>query len=315
MRVLACIAALLLIAPAQAQDTGAPAADGAATYVVGVFTPRVLFANSLARQRYAEGIAQALQTATGAPFRGRGFATAGEFANQVGAGAVDFAVVEAQYQIEKGYPALAQATAGGAAAQPMVLAVGGGKGENIGELQGKSLATVSVGPGDRAFVTNFLLQGQVEPDYFKKGKGARDVQGALTLVSLGKADATFTYAGQTAGLGTAFRSRPAPLPVFVQTDPSVPGEVAGTVRKAIIGVRAPGGLLDGFAAYDSKPHGALRGALKAAPARPGGTPVTSPVRAALPTVEPHLSLSGEPPVVLPDPAADLTVPPPPADQF
>jgi hypothetical protein len=307
------IALSLLAGAAQAQvpvDPGATV-EGPQPWVVGVYTPRVFFPNSLARNRYATSVAAALQSATGQPFRGRAFAASGAFGGQVEAGAVHFAVVEAQMVIERGYPALAQGTSGGRSARPMVLVTAGGKGANVGALSGRSLARVVVGKGDANFVSHFLLQGQVPSNYFKVGKTARDVQGALSLVRLGKADVTLTYAGATGGLSAVFRSRPAPLPVFVRTGAAVPAEVVAAVRGAITGVKVDAGVFDGFSGYDAKALAPLRRAL-AAGGRAIPKLVFSGAREELPPVSAYVGKGGAPPVRLPDAARSLgTLDPPP----
>lgn len=307
------VALCLVAGLAQAQvpvDPGGTV-EGPEPWVVGVYTPRVFFPNSLARNEYAASVAAALQGATGQPFRGRAFAAAGAFGTQVEAGAVHFAVVEAQMVLERGYSALAQGTAGGQPTRPMVLVTAGGKGANVGALSGKSLARVVVGKGDANFVSHFLLQGQVPTDYFKVAKTARDVQGALSLVRLGKADVTLTYASATGGLSPVFQSRPAPLPVFVRTGAAVPAEVVAAVRGAITGVKVNAGVFDGFTAYDAKVLAPLKRAL-AGGGRAIPKLVFSGAREELPPVPAHVGRDGAPPVHLPDAARSLgTLDPPP----
>lgn len=312
---LASILSILLALPAAAQQPDDPGGGGAAAeLVVGVYAPRIYFENSPALNRYAEAIARGLQEATGVPMRGRGFVGAGELEAQVEAGQVHFAVVDPQYQQARGFKPLAQATAGGAAARPMVLVVAPGvEGDSIAALKGRKLARVKVGSQDAQFVTNYLLQGQVGGDYFKLGQTPRDVQGALSLVRLGKADAAFTYADATAGLRVVFTSRPVPLPVFVQTARGLDEALAGKVRGAIGGVRASNGVTDGFGPYQA--NGPFERALKGGLERPGVEPVVANAKSSPPPVPDHLDLSGPRPLHLPPVAADLAVPEPPADAF
>ena len=294
------------------------AADGGDAIIVGVYTPHVFFADSLARNRYAESLANALGAATGLAVRGRGYAGAAEFTGHVRSGAVHFAVVDAQYHIEHGeLRSVAQATSGGKATRPMVAVVGGAvEARSIGALRGSRLATVDVGSGDLAFVSNFLLQGQIGPDYFKKGRAARDIQGALTLVKLGKAETAFTYRGHTAGMTVIFNSRPVPLPVFVQARGDLDPERAQAIRRAIIGLRAKSPVADGFGGYDAGVHAALKAAL----ARPVAAPRShAPVLAIIPgedlPVPAFPQPSAHPAVQLPPVVNAFEVPPPPPDEF
>jgi len=297
---------------AAAQDDPPPE-EAAGALVVGVFAPRIYFQNSLARTSYANAIAAHLTAQTGVTFSGRGFATRGDFEGQVQSGRVQFAVVEAQLQAERGYPALGQGTTGGATGRAMVLAVGAGAPAAIGGLKGRTLAVVAVGAKDKSYIMNHLLQGQVPADWFKT-VAARDAQGALGLVKLGKADAAFAFSGNTEGLAVAFQSRPVPLPVFVQVDKSVAADLVAKVRGALGSATAANGVFAGFGAYDAAAVARLKGDLDAAPRAAGTEPVFAAPRSTLPPV-PEFLERGVLPFRAPDPAAGLAVPPPPADAF
>ncbi|MCA9541307.1 MAG: hypothetical protein KC620_20540 [Myxococcales bacterium] len=314
--VLTLLALTALASPAAAQREEGAAVQGeegaAAPMVLGVYAPWLYFPTSLARGQYAEQLAGAVGRIAGLELRGRGFSAEGEFQEQIKSGQVAFAVVDAQYQIEKGLTALAQGIAEGRPTRTMVLVVRDGLDGGIADLKGKTLARVTVGPGDQAFITNYLLQNQVEADYFARGRGVRDAQGALSLVKLGKADATFLYRGPAAGI---FESRPVPLPVVVQTRADLDPAVVTKVRQAILGVTIRTDVIDGFSAYRADVHEKLRGALRAAPTGPGNRPIYAQVREALPAVQPALELADKPPVVLPDIAPSMEAAAPPPDRF
>ncbi len=298
---------------AWAQDGGPAEADDAR--VVGVYAPRLLFASGMARSRYAADVAAALSAATGLAFKGRGFATGREFDSQVATGRVAVALVDAQVQARRSLTPLGQARRNGKAAAPMVLVVAPGvQVDGLLALKGRSLATVPVGPGDAGFRANFLLQGEVGDDFFSLGRSARDVQGALNLVSLGKADAAFTFAGDTAGLRVVFRSRPVPLPVWVQTDPSLTAAQVAQIRQALAGLRVAGPV-QGVGPADGPALAGLAKALGAPRrrvARPilGTAPDDLPPLAAHPAAPRPVGVAGAVPV-----ADALGVPAPPADAF
>lgn len=299
------LVALLLAAPAHAQGGD----EGDRELVVGIYAPDILFASALARTGFAQQIASQLAGKTGLKFAGRGFATRADFEQQVKQGRVQFAVISAQVQVQRDYPAFAQGQADGKSARSMVLVTR--EAASIGALKGATIA--GVGKGERGFVMNYLLQGQVAPTWFKF-KPARDVQAALGQVKLGRAGAALTFSGDTAGLNMAFTSRPAPLPVFVQTDQALAADVAAKVRGAISGVSVNGAAFSGFGPVDGKLLAAVRGASNAALKAPGTDPVLAPARAALPPVPEFIDRS-PPPVVLSQPTVDLTAPPPPKDLF
>lgn len=299
---LAALATLCLLAPAAlAQGEESP-------LVVGVYAPHMYFANSIERSQYAEQIASGLGRVTGLSLKGRGFTTRGEFDNQVSAGQVHFALIDAQHQLERGFTPLAQGTANGRPTRPMVLVAGSGA--SVADLEGKSLARVKEGRGDEAFVINYLLQNQVDPDFFGKPRTVRDVQGALTLVELGKADAAFAYQGIAPGI---FASRPVPLPVFVRTG-AVPAGVEQKVRQAVLGITVRSKVVQGFSAYRADIHQGLRSALRAAPRGPGNRPVISRSGLDLPRVPAGLVL-GETMPALPPVADELRVVDPPMDLY
>jgi hypothetical protein len=297
---------VLALGVAHAQDAGVEAE--VAPLVVGVYAPMVFFPNSSARNQYAANVAQTLEAATGLPMRGRGFAKG--FSRD----GVDFAIIGATQQARAGYPALAQATWKGKPKRAMVLAVGGRvSANNIGALKGAKLARPPV-PQAEALVVNFLLQKQVDAGYFGKAGRPADAQGAVSLVRLGRADATFTFAGSGGGLRQVFTSRPMPLPVFVQVNRDLPKKTIDTVRSAIVSVSVTNTVFDGFSGYSAGVHASLRRALKSGTSRTTPDPVMAPPRSRLPTVPSYLEV-GEPAVTMPAAAEDLYLPEAPGDAF
>lgn len=307
---LALAAALAVLGGAPAALAQPDDADAGPTYTIGVYAPWMYFSNSVARSAYAEQLAAALGRVTGLELRGRGYSTASEFHNQINAGQVHFAVVDAQYQIERGLTALAQGVANGRPTRAMVLVAGSGSG--VADLEGKRLARLNLGAGDDGFIFNYLLQNQVEPGFFGKGRAVRDVQGALSLVKLGKADAAFAFKGTQPGV---FESRPVPLPVFVRTGAPVPGEVVSAVRSAVQGVAIRSPVIDGFTTYRADVQSRLRRALKGRPTGPGNQPIVSRGRPRLPRVSGALAPLGAPAVRLTPVGDALETTPPPADLY
>lgn len=302
------LALLLMVGAAYGQDAGVEAAPEVKPLVVGVYAPLVFFPNSSARNQYAANVAQTLEAATGLPMRGRGFAKG--FSRD----SVDFAIIGATQQAKAGYPALAQATWKGKTKRPMVLAVGGKvAGGNIGGMKGAKLARPPV-PGSEALVVNFLLQRQVDAGYFGAAGRPADAQGAVSLVRLGRADATFTFSGSSGGLRTVFTSRGMPLPVFVQVNRALPAETVAKVRAGVTSVSVTNSVFDGFTGYSAGVHSSLRGALNAGTKRRTPDPVMAPPRGRVPPVPSFLEV-GKAQVVMPPAVDDLHVPAPPNDAF
>lgn len=307
---------VISLAAATAHAQGAPEAASAAT--VGVYTPSVYFGDSMARARFAETVARALEGAVGQPVRGRAFGAAGEFQAQVAAGGVDFAIVDAAYALEHGgLKPLAQAVSGGNPARPMhVLSTSAAA--SVSTLAGQTMVVFDVGPHEDRFVSNFIFQGQIGADYFKRAKPVRDAQAALSVVKLGKAQVTLGFEGAGGGLTSVFTSRPAPLPVFVQARDAVDPALLAAVKKAVVGLSAQTEAFDAFAGYNpgAAPLTALRSALGSAPGGATTEPVLSPAVGALPPVPSHLDPALPPGLVAEPPAADaIILPAPPADAF
>ena len=301
---------------AVAQDTPAPAPEAAPAATVGLYAPSLPFGDSLARARYAEMLAKSLESAIGQTVRGRAFATAGEFQSQVAAGALDFAVVDASFAFEHGnLKPLAQAVSGGNPARALVVATGAG-GANVSALAGQSFVLFDVGPSEDRFVANFIFQGQIAADYFKRGKSVRDAQAAVSSVKLGKAQVTLTYEGATGGLASVFTSRPAPLPIFVQARDAVEPSLLAAVKKAAVGLPAGTDVFDSFGGYN--PNGAANSGLRSALSQaPGGNqiePVFAPSGTMLPPVPSYLEAAVPASAVVEPTMVDaLTVPPAPGD--
>jgi len=140
----------------------------------------------------------------------------------------------------------------------------------------------------------------------------RDVQGAMTFVKLGKADAAFAYKGVASGI---FQSRPVPLPVFVRTGRDMSDEVKRKVGQAILGVTIRSKVIEGFTTYRAEVHAGLKRALRAKPRGPGNRPVLSRGRDDLPAIPAALHVGETSAVVLPPVAGELPVFDAPMDAY
>jgi hypothetical protein len=67
--------------------------------------------------------------------------------------------------------------------------------KGVAELRGKTVAMPRTGAGETAFLTNALLEGEVDAGFFGAVTLAPDAFSAVTMVKLGQAAAAFVPAG------------------------------------------------------------------------------------------------------------------------
>ncbi|MFN3202034.1 MAG: PhnD/SsuA/transferrin family substrate-binding protein [Bradymonadia bacterium] len=316
MKSLTLIICAVCLALGSALPTPTFAQSPDTSLVLGVYAPRLRFANSLARSNFANQVAQGLSTRLGRPVKGRGFARKSEFVQQVKSGAVQIAVVGAQTHVEHPqWAPIAQGTRKGKPAAPMVLLSARG-GSGVAALSGGPLAEIAVGRKDAWFRTQFLLQGLVPSSHFGKGRVARDAQGALSLVKLGKAQGAFVYQHDAQGGSIALTTRPVMYPVLVITgevDDALRGELKQAARSITLGSEGP---LSAFATYNAGLFAALKLALNGSLDRsqkleplwlaPGDPPSQIPA---------WPGALGDLPAKTPAPAAGFATPTPPPELF
>ncbi|HVK78154.1 MAG TPA: PhnD/SsuA/transferrin family substrate-binding protein [Kofleriaceae bacterium] len=173
------------------------AAAQAGDVTVGLFAPTAPFEGSGDRVSFVNAVADHLAGAAGgAKVTGKVFSSAGAFAAAVKKGEIQFAIVDAPYAAANGLPykILAAAVRGGGSSAPWQLIVKSSIG-GIRDLRGAKVAVPSTGSREQAFVTNALLGGEVDAGYFAAIIEAPDARSAVTMVSVGKADAAFVPAG------------------------------------------------------------------------------------------------------------------------
>ncbi|HUH05899.1 MAG TPA: PhnD/SsuA/transferrin family substrate-binding protein [Kofleriaceae bacterium] len=247
----------------------APALGGG-RITVGLYAPSAPFDSPSDRLQYVTRLADHLEPAAGgAEVVGRVFARASDFVAALRRGELQFAVIDAPYAAARGLPyrALAAATRGGAAEAAWLLVTGAGM-SGLSDLRGRTLAVARTGAREAAFVSNVLLEGEVDAaSYFGGITLTPDSLSAATLVKLGRADAALVPAGVAIpdGLRVVGRTRPVGWPMFV----ALPGAAEGTVAAFANRVASFGdGALPGMAAVTRTDYAALRAAFGRAPKRP-----------------------------------------------
>ena len=256
MRTIFVVAIAVLLAaarPAAADDT----------ITIGLYAPTAPFDGTGDRVSFVNALADHLEgDSGGAKVTGKVYSSAGAFARAVKEKTIQYAVVDAPYAAALGLPGswkiLGAAERGGSATVAWQLVAGAGV-ERLSDLEGKRVVVPSIGAKENAFVTNVLLDGEVEADYFAKILEAADAKSAITMVSVGKADAAFVPSGVDlpAGLSKVLSLDAIGLPMFV----ALPG--AGEARTKAFASRvksfSSSGALGGFGGADAGRYKQLAG--------------------------------------------------------
>jgi hypothetical protein len=181
-----------------------PSVARAGDITIGLYAPTAPFEGSGDRVSFINGIAEHLTSvANGAKVTGKVYANAAAFAAAVKKGEIQYAVVDAPYAAANGlpYPVLATATRNNEAIAQWQLVAKTSIG-SIKDLKGAKVAIPTVGAKQQAFVTNVLLGAEVDATYFGSIVDAADARSAMTMITVGKADAAFVSSGVEPPAGT-----------------------------------------------------------------------------------------------------------------
>jgi hypothetical protein len=231
------------------------------TITVGMFAPTAPFDSTGDRVTFVNALADHLEaSAGGAKVSGKVFSSASAFASAAKKGEIQFAVVDAPYAAAIGLPyhILGAAIRGGSSTSSWTLVAGAGI-TKLADLAGKKVVVPAIGAKEQAFVTNALFDGEVEASFFDKIVEAPDAHSALTMVSVGKADAALVPAGGDvpSGMSVVMSVGNVGWPMFV----ALPGaseadtKTFGAAAKSFSG----SGGFSGFAGADAGHYRALAG--------------------------------------------------------
>jgi hypothetical protein len=198
---------------------------------VGIYAPTVEFGTVQARLGYVQGLAKAIEQATGIQTEAQAYATVAALKKD----AVDFAIIDGPcVATNAAWKLLATATIGGGSARAWALYSSAG--DTMQALKGKKLAFVAMGCSDAGFVDNAMLESEVDSAFFGARVGEKDLTGAIASVTSYKtADAVFAPVGTAKGLTKVFDAASVPNPAFVALSTAVPGDVTDKVAAAVIG--------------------------------------------------------------------------------
>jgi len=243
---LAVLALAMLARPGTSQP-----APGKLT--IGIYAPTVSFGTAQARLQYVQGLAKAIESATGVKTEAGSYASLGALRRA----GVDFAIVDGVcYAANSTGNLLANAEVGGGTTRAWALY--SSVGPDPQALRGKKLAFVKMGCNDSGFVDNAMLESEAD-NLFASRVGKPDLDPAVAEVASYKgAQAVFAPVGAQKGLTKVFDTGQVPNPAFVQMNTRLPAGLVGKVGTAV--VRYGGsGAISGWAAASRGPFQALAG--------------------------------------------------------
>jgi hypothetical protein len=229
---------LLLALSLLALAAGTAAAQAPQKITIGIYAPSVEFGAAQARLAYVQGLAKAIEQATGVPTVAQSYANVAALKKDT----VDFAIVDGIcYATNLSWRLLATATIGGGTTRPWALYSSAG--DTMQQLKGKKLAVIATGCNDAGFVDNAMLESEVDPGFFSARSGKPDLTAAIAEVASYKAaQAVFAPAGSAKGLTKVFDTGNVPNPAFVEISGKLPASVAERVAASVIGYGAGGAI-------------------------------------------------------------------------
>jgi len=217
---------------------GVAAAQPAEKITIGIYAPTVEFGAAQARLAYVQGLAKAIEQATGIKTEAQSYANVAALKKD----AVDFAIIDGMcYATNLGWKLLATASIGGGTTRPWALYSSAG--ETMQALKGKKLAFIATGCNDAGFVDNAMLESEVDPAFFGARTGRADLTAAVADVASYKtAQAVFAPAGAAKGLTKVFDTSAVPNPAFVEISGKVPASIVERVAASVIGYGGAGAI-------------------------------------------------------------------------
>lgn len=229
------------------------AAESRDTITVGLYAPTAPFEGTGDRVAFVNALADHLAAeAGGKKVTGKVYSSASAFSAAVKKGEIQYAVIDAPYAAALGLPykILASAVRSGESTAAWHVVAGSGI-SKLSDLRGKKVAIPTIGARQTAFLTQVLLDGEVEASYFGKVIDAADPRSALTMVSVGKADAAFVPSAVDVpgGLDSVLTLGRVGWPMFV----ALPGADEGRTKVFAARVKsfASTGAFSGFASPDA----------------------------------------------------------------
>jgi hypothetical protein len=232
------------------------AAQQAKPITIGIYAPTVEFGSASARLSYVQGLAKAIESATGQSVTASSYASFSALEKD----GVDFAVIEAQCYATNGKGKLiATAVVGGGGSRQWALY---STVADMTALSGKKLAYVQTGCNDTGFVDNAMLDSEVDSGFFGTRVGKSELTSAVAEVASYKtAQAVFAPSGAAKGLTKLFDTVTVPNPAFVALSSRVSSELSNEIASAVLGYKG-GGAITGWQKPSKESYTTLNGRMK-----------------------------------------------------
>ena len=230
---------IILLVSALCALGGVAAAQPAQKITIGIYAPSVEFGAAQARLAYVQGLAKAIEQATGMKTEAQSYANVTALKKD----AVDFAIIDGMcYATNLNWRLLAAANIGGGTTRPWALYSSAG--ETMQALKGKKLAFIATGCNDAGFVDNAMLESEVDPAFFSARSGRSDLTAAVADVASYKtAQAVFAPVGAAKGLTKVFDTGAVPNPAFVEIGGGkLPAGTSEKVAASVIGFGGAGAI-------------------------------------------------------------------------
>ncbi len=205
---------------------------------IGIYAPSVDFGTAQARITYVQGLAKAVEQATGIPTQAQSYANMAALKKDN----PEFAIIDGLcYATNLGWTLHANANIGGSTTRMYSLYASGAS--DMLSLKGKKLAYVQAGCNDGGFIDNAMLDSEVDSDkFFSSRVDSNELAGAVASVASYKtAQAVFAPAAMSKGLTKLFDTGNVPNPAFVQLS-ALPTAVSSKVAAAVTGFGGSGAI-------------------------------------------------------------------------
>lgn len=206
---------------------------------VGIYAPSIEFGTAQARLAYVQGLAKAIEQATGTRTDAQSYASLAALKSDT----VDYAIIDGPcYAVNMGaWKLVANAKISGATSRTWTLYSSAGN--TMQALRGKKLAFVATGCSDSAFVDNAMLESEIDSQFFSARIGEKDLTGAIAAVSSYRAaQAVFAPSGSVSGLAKVFDTIAVPNPAFVAMGGKIAPSIAEKVSAAVMGYSGDGAI-------------------------------------------------------------------------
>jgi hypothetical protein len=218
--------------------SGLAAAQSADKITIGLYAPTVEFGAAQAKLAYVQGLAKAIEQATGIKTEAQSYANIAALKKD----GVDFAIIDGVcYAANLSWRLLATAQIGGGTTRPWALY--SSTGDSMQGLKGKKLAFIATGCNDSGFVDNAMLESEVDAAFFGARSGKPDLTAAVADVASYKASqAVFAPAGSAKGLTKVFDTGAVPNPAFVDISGKQPASIVERVAASVVGFGGAGAI-------------------------------------------------------------------------